>query len=284
MKIALADIQGLNFNRAGKCLGAKYIYNVSQLSDTDTLFSAAEAVRVFAPQLISDGEAKRDGIAVESFDRAARPAQIKVSVQYIPAGGVYISRGTRGDRQPGDQKWTFDGNAQTIHITRAITQTKAGGPDTAPDAGLVINWNGRHDDSSAINGVDIYAPTLTRVCTATYNSSAVNVAFMQRLAAVTGKVNSDAFEGHAAGEVLFLGAADSEEYENNDGDKLKDVTFRFAIQPNESGITIGSYTVAGEKKGWEYIWAIQSTYGTAVDVAGIYLAQVYQTTSFAGLI
>lgn len=285
MKIALADIQNLEFNRAGKCISAKYIYNVSQLSPTDTLFTAAEAVRKFAPATLADGAVKRDSVAVDSFDRAKNPAQVKISVTYIPIGGVYLSRaaGSRGENKSNDRKWTFDGNAQTVHITRAISQKKVGGPATAPDAGLLIEWNGRHDESSSINGVDIYVPTLSRVCTATYSASTVTVDFMKRICAATGKVNSTEFEGHAVGEVLFLGAADSEEYENNDGDLLKDVTFRFAIQPNESNVEIGGYTVAG-KKGWEYIWAIQHTFGTKVEIGGIYLAEVYKTMDFGGLI
>jgi len=63
------------------------------------------------------------------------------------------------------------------------------------------------------------------------------------------------------------------------------VSFNFAIQPNETGVKIGSRSVS--KKGFEYVWAISKTVagsGTPkLEVEGIYVDQVCEYASFSGL-
>jgi len=79
--------------------------------------------------------------------------------------------------------------------------------------------------------------------------SFVTPAYRGTLFALTGKVNSAAFKGCAAGECLFLGAAGSKR-----GADDWEIAYRFAASPNRTNIVIGEITVAS-KKGWEYLWA-----------------------------
>jgi len=92
---------------------------------------------------------------------------------------------------------------------------------------------------------------------------------------LTGRVNTGAFKGFNAGEVLFLGASGSR---RGYGDW--EITFRFAASPNVTNLTIGDITGIN-KKGWEYLWV---RYADSEDTAAkalvkkpiaVYIERVY---------
>lgn len=106
------------------------------------------------------------------------------------------------------------------------------------------------------------------------------------LAALTGCVNTDGFEGQAAGEVLFMGATARKR-----GTEMWRVDYEFAILPNQADIPIvtESGTIHAVKKGWQYLWLQEGRKGAAANaqveysVDSVHVATVYPTGAFAAL-
>ena len=96
---------------------------------------------------------------------------------------------------------------------------------------------------------------------------------------LTGKVNSAAFKGFAAGEVLFLGASGSQR-----GVEKWEITYQFAASKNAVGLKVGDIQNIN-KKGWEYLWV---RYGDVEDQKvlikqpeSVYIERVYDSANFA---
>jgi hypothetical protein len=147
--------------------------------------------------------------------------------------------------QQGESVFSFDTGGGTQHIThsQATVATFAPLGATAPDFQGAIGVT-----ADSVEGVDIVVPVYQFTETHVFADAAVTDIFKTTLMFMTGRVNSDAFRGFAAGSVLFLGAAGSR---RGDGDW--EITFRFAVSPNLSAINVGPITNIA-KKGWEYLW------------------------------
>ena len=144
----------------------------------------------------------------------------------------------------GDSSFSFDTGGGTQHITQSLSTVgsyAAGG--TPPDFKGAIGVT--HDN---VEGVDLTAPVYNFSETHYLADATVTGAYKATLFSLTGKVNSGAFKGFAAGEVLFLGASGSKRGEDD-----WEISFRFAASPNRTNITIGEMTGIA-KKGWEYLW------------------------------
>jgi len=83
----------------------------------------------------------------------------------------------------------------------------------------------------------------------------VTPAYKTTLFALTGTVNSGAFEGFAAGEVLFLGASGSKR-----GEEDWEITYRFAASPNATDIQVGHIVVAAKKGVGIHVGAVLRAY------------------------
>ena len=140
--------------------------------------------------------------------------------------------------------------------------------------------------SVRFEGVDITVPVFQFSETHYFTNDQVTPSYKGTLFTLTGKVNSGAFKGFQAGEVLFLGASGARR--GTDPDDDWEITFRFAASPNASGISVGD--ISGiSKKGWEYLWvryADQEDTGSHAIVkrpVAAYVERVYDEGSFAGL-
>ncbi len=180
----------------------------------------------------------------------------------------------------GESAFSFDTGGGSQHITESIATAASYAPagKTAPNFGGAVGVT--HD---SVDGVDITLPVYSFSETHYLADSAVTLAYKGTLFNLTGKVNSIAFKGLAAGECLFLGASGSKR-----GSDDWEITFRFAASPNRTGITVGTITGIA-KKGWEYMWV---RYADAEDVAAkaivkkpvaVYVEKVYELGDFAGL-
>jgi hypothetical protein len=143
----------------------------------------------------------------------------------------------------------------------------------------VLSSRARHIRS--VEGVDITVPVYHFSETHYLDDAVVTEPYKGTLFSLTGKVNSGAFRGFAAGECLFLGAAGTK---RGQGDW--EITFRFAASPNVTGLTIGDITGIA-KKGWEYLWV---RYADAEDAAAkalvkkpvaVYIEKVYEEGDFS---
>ncbi|MEW6249190.1 MAG: hypothetical protein AB1716_00960 [Planctomycetota bacterium] len=225
-------------------------------------------------------------------DVEARTALLAGSpAMYDPWGGglLFLPRDTVTVQPVGDMLWegivrygpvpqtqestfTFDTGGGTQHVTHSLATVARYAPPgkTAPDFKGAIGVT-----ADSVEGVDITVPVYQFAETHYLPDSVVTPAYKLTLFALTGKVNSAAFKGFAAGEVLFLGAAGSR---RGSGDW--EITFRFAGSPNVTNLTIGDITGIN-KKGWEYLWVrYQDTEDTAAKALvkrpiAAYIEQVY---------
>jgi hypothetical protein len=176
----------------------------------------------------------------------------------------YVKEGAADDPNEPDplrRSRSFDTGGGTSHITQANgtpgpTETRypASGNNAAPDQKGAIGV-----DASGVQGVDIVIPALTWTETYDVPSVYVSSAYIVNLSKVTGTVNNAAFRGFPAGEVLFLGASGSQDWDARKGDGPWTLSFKFVQSPNAGSgqsipaLTIGSLTNIA-KKGHEYLW------------------------------
>ena len=166
-----------------------------------------------------------------------------------------VRYGLQAPPEVGESSFSFDTGGGSQHVTQSRqTISRYGLPGkTAPDFKGAI---GVTNDS--VEGVDITVPVYSFSETHYLADAFVTPAYRGTLFALTGKVNSAAFKGLAAGECLFLGAAGSKR-----GADAWEITYRFAASLNRTGIAVGEITGIS-KKGWEYLWV---RYGDAEDTA-----------------
>jgi len=144
-----------------------------------------------------------------------------------------------------EEEFDTGGGTQRISTSLStITRTAAPGY-TAPDYKGAVNV--RED---RVEGADVTIPVYNWGKSISVASSVVNSAFKLGIFNLTGKVNSLAFKGFAAGEVLFLGASGR----RRGRDKWR-IDYRFASSPNIVSAPVGgstSFTVS--KLGWDFLW------------------------------
>ena len=141
-------------------------------------------------------------------------------------------------------------------------------------------------DGDSVAGVDIVVPQLTWTETYDVPSTYVTYDYIKSIAALTGTVNNAAFRSFAAGEVLFLGASGSHEWDEEKGDGPWSLSYKFVASPNVTNETIGS--IAGvEKRGHDYLWIRYEDSVTDNTLLKkpkfVYVNKVYRDGSFSGL-
>ena len=73
--------------------------------------------------------------------------------------------------------------------------------------------------------------------------------YAKKVRDISATTNKAKFRAFAPGEVLFLYAEGGSQGNNED---YREVTFHFASNPNETGLSVGSLTGIA-KRGWEYL-------------------------------
>ena len=200
---------------------------------------------------------------------------------------TYTSMGGQDDenQDPLKRGRSFDTGGATQHITQGITETSYG--DNAPNQQKAIAVT-----TDTINGVDIVVPQLTWTESYDVPTRFVSTDYIKALHRLTGTVNDGAFRGFAAGEVLFLGASGSQQWDEDKGDGPWSLSFKFAASPNAGegqgtpALSVGDIEDI-EKKGHEYLWVLYAN-DTDQDTLikrpqAVYVNQVYREADFAGL-
>ncbi len=231
-------------------------YNLSGISDDVTAYSfalsATPSAWLVGGQTLWRSDLQLDPRGFELWT---------VSVPYIPE-----------NRQVGQWDFDFDTSGGTVHITQSKSTTAF--PPGAPDHKGAIDVEG-----DTVKGGEIVIPALRMSYSFRWASGAVNEAMARNLARATGKTNSVAWHGFAAGELLFLGATG-----RNGSSCETTLTYHMAASENVTGLTIGA--IAGvAKKGHEMVWI---SYKPAVDAGEkvrqpqfCYVEKVYGEMNFA---
>ena len=224
---------------------------------------------------LTPGENCWEGTVVYS-DREAAEDALSVQVSFIV---------NRNDLPAIRRSFSLSTETQNVKKSLATVDSRyIYSPTPAPYAGYI------NLDDSGVQGVDIQVPIGTYTITvtmevATFNSNKIT------WAQAIGKTNSVAYEGFAAGTLLFIGLDAQPWYQNDSGSvqEYYDVSFSFSYRQGASiNNPIGS---ALAKQGWDYFWA--HYYQTNPDEEGVpavyemdsaYIEQVYQEMTFVGLI
>lgn len=177
--------------------------------------------------------------------------------------------------------FAFDTGGGTMHLNHSL-KTVSKSPDDAPDFNGAIEV----DNEGNVNGVDVTMPTLNFTETHTLNGIRVTTGYKKTLAALTGTVNSSAFRGFEAGEVLFLGASGSKRSKKISAPW--EITYRFAVSPNKKSLKLGKLEVS-DKKGWNYLWVryadkvAENKHNITKEPTAAYIEQVYPEEDFGQL-
>jgi hypothetical protein len=192
----------------------------------------------------------------------------------------YESMGTDGDEpDPLKRSRSFDTTGQTTHMNAAYAERRYG--ENAPDMKGAIGV-----DADSVKGVDVITPALQWQEQYDVPSQFVGDSYIRAVADLTGKVNSGAFRGFDAGEVLFAGCSGSQQWDSEKGDGPWSLAYKFIASPNATNLSVGG--IGGiTKKGHEYLWVRYED-----DVAqntllrkpkAVYVNEVYRSGDFGSL-
>ena len=201
---------------------------------------------------------------------------------------TYVKDGAEDPEQqrPLSRARSFDTSGGTAHKTQAESEERYG--TNAPNMNKAIGVDG-----DSVAGVDIVIPSFQWTETYDVHNYYVSTSYITGLGSLTGTVNNAAFRGFRAGEVLFVGASGSQEWDSDKGDGPWSLSFKFIQSPNAGdgqtlpGLNIGGVFENIPKKGHEYLWVRYED-----DVSDntlikkprhVYVNKVYRDGNFAGL-
>jgi len=219
----------------------------------------------------------------------------------------YASMGAESDEDPEPLKRSrsFDTGGATQHITQALAVgSQASGEFALGVEGQTIDFEFRYPstaanqsgaigvDGDSVQGVDVVVPQLTWTENYDVPWQYVNTPYIKSLSSLTGTVNNAAFRGFAAGEVLFMGASGSQQWDSDKGDGPWSLSYKFVASANQGSgqtfpaLSIGSITGI-EKQGHDYLWvryqdAVESESLLKLPKA-VYVDRVYRRADFSGL-
>ena len=199
---------------------------------------------------------------------------------------IYANEDNGGNDDDGDgdeetSSFAFDTGGGSMHRNQSL-KTVSRIPNDAPDFSGAIEV----DNEGNVNGVDVTMPVLNFTETHTMAGSRVSTAYRKAVAALTGSVNKSSFRGFAAGEVLFLGASGTKR--SKKASAPWEITFRFAVSPNQTGLEVGKLKIPS-KKGWEYLWVryadkvAENKKNVIKEPVAAYVEQVYPEGDFGNL-
>ena len=213
----------------------------------------------------------------------------------------YERSGADNDAQVAPLKRTrsFDTSGGTQHVTQCIK----GAGTTAPVrkfnligevASVAANEQAIGFDGEQVHGVDIVAPALQWTEQYDVPANYVTAAYIKGVASLTGTVNSASFRSFAAGEVLFVGASGSQQWDGDAGDGPWSLSYKFVASPNAgAGQTLAALDVGPitnvTKRGHDYLW-VRYSKGVSDDgkvvipvAEAVYVGKVYRDGNFTAL-
>ena len=256
--------------------------NVTEIEIPYFVFGAAdEDAALSAARSTAAGKSVR-GMLLDSVEVVER---INADTWKVKAIFAEEEDGTDDDIEDDGEEETvsfaFDTGGGTMHRNQSL-KTVSKAPNDAPDFNGAIEV----DNEGNVNGVDVTMPVLNFTETHTMSGSRVTTSYKKNIAALTGTVNRSSFRGFAAGEVLFLGASGSKR--SKKASAPWEITFRFAVSPNQSSVSVGKLKVSN-KKGWNYLWVryadkvADNKKNVIKEPVAAYVEQVYPEGDFGNL-
>lgn len=199
---------------------------------------------------------------------------------------VTYGRTTIGGSGPGERRVRFaiGGGQQLVKISKETIAVFQDASSTGFEIGTFGSAIGIGSDGAA-EGCQIPVPSLEFEVIKNFAEEDITNEYVSTLAELTGTTNNATFNGYAAGELLFLGAA-GDQYDTGD----YQVTFRFAVSKNRTDLVVGQFENI-VKKGWHYLWVLYRKQEVEVDDAkyhvdvpqAVYIERVFDEADFTEL-
>lgn len=278
IQCSLKNIFTRSLNAGGSCSSARLQYIISGVpaDENDPGAAALQTARSMAPDEL-DGA----GLSRVTLIRSHGSGIYEVQAEYEQSSSDRNCR-----KKIGDRLWIFDttGGRENVLHGKLLKSGSQSGTDYIPDPGSLINWNGKNGERFHAAGVSKIVPSMRESCIAVFRESDVTGRFRRRIMGLTGCVNEDSFHSWEPGEVLFLGAASSVPFRNDQGVMITEITFRFAIRRNLESLELGGVKL-GAAEGWDIPWSITLPHvrGYTPVTAGAYVSSVYEKGDFSVL-
>lgn len=235
---------------------------------------AISAIAAVYAKLDAAGELVWEGLV-------ARSAGHKVVSGTHGAYDVTVNYGQFEILQPrgtDETSYEWQTRLESARVTQSIATVssyKLGG-GTPEDHKQAIGVKTDPSGRKQIEGVDILTPVSSFTITIRPPNSAVDQAYRLLASKYVGCVNSQIFQGHDPGEVLFAGLGGGQRSESD-----HEIPMEFLVSENESMITAGG--ISGiDKDGWDYLWTDRrnvkngATGEIESTVVAAYVEQVYR--------
>lgn len=186
--------------------------------------------------------ATKDGLWLHTIDAEPNP------------DGTYNVTGHYRPKPPREENWSsyrLATSGETENVKYSLETVAAYGPnnDEVPPSDGVLGWDG-----DTVHGIDVPVPGCNWIETHHLPQTVVTRPYLGSLILARGHVNSSAWKGFAAGEVMFLDFDASAEVADADtGEYLWTINYVFAARPNETGVNIGNNIIVASKQGWDRI-------------------------------
>lgn len=146
----------------------------------------------------------------------------------------------------GESQFSFELGLEPVKVRHAIGGIVVYKAEDAADwTPELLNDLG---DGETPEGVDIFEPTYDESETHWGPTAAITPTYRNKLKSLVGKVNDRPWKGWDTGEVLLRGISGTRR-----GSDDSELTFRWSVRENLTGITIGGVTGVN-KTGWQYLW------------------------------
>lgn len=182
----------------------------------------------------------------------------------------------RYQHQVGESQFNFEVSVESQRIILPVSPITTYAASGQP--ALSLHLLGDRCDGREAEGIDLSIPVHTESTTRWVAGG--DISGLKAVAkSLVGKTNNATWNGNAAGECLLTGVSGSR---RGIGDW--ELTFRWAVRENQSGLTIGSITGIS-KGGWQYLWPISRLTGTVPQrqVTHVAVATVYQSGDFSAM-
>jgi len=181
-----------------------------------------------------------------------------------------------------DKTFAFDFSTTTVKMKFSKAQIARYGDKASATVGNALGV----EEGGKVKGIDM--PVLQAEFTEThwFTDAEMTQSFRNTLMDLVDKnaVNNATFRGRAAGEVRVLGISGSRR--GDDSDDPWEVTYKFGVSKNATGLVAGDITGIA-KKGWEYLDIVYETQpGTAImlpKAVAAYVHQIFHTADFSTL-
>ena len=257
-------------NAKGKVVEVEIPYIVFEAADEGAALSAARSKATVE----SFEDMELDGLEVTE----------RVNKDTWKVKAIWKSEGEEEEDDDDEEEtssFAFDTGGGTMHRNQSL-KTVSKVPNDAPDFNGAIEV----DNEGNVNGVDVTMPVLNFTETHVMKGPRVSTSYKKSVAALTGTVNRSGFRGFSAGEVLFLGASGTKRSKKPNAPW--EITFRFAVSPNQSSLQVGKLKVSN-KRGWDYLWVryadkvAENKKNVIKEPVAAYVEQVYPEGDFGNL-